>query len=132
MSSTLLQLSRLFLLLSYSQATDTQEDRNHPGFLYNKMDLGDLNANFTIEVDSQVKYSDFAAFFSSPCTLFTCFCFQTLLKKFNWSYFTAKIMNTVNVTIPETEKIMNYAPNYFRRLNHILAKYSKRSVFNEM
>uniref|UniRef100_A0A674MAL3 Neprilysin n=1 Tax=Takifugu rubripes TaxID=31033 RepID=A0A674MAL3_TAKRU len=88
-----------------ANATDTQEDRNHPGFLYNKMELGDLNANFTIEVDSQ---------------------------KFNWSYFTAKIMNTVNVTIPETEKIMNYAPNYFRRLNHILAKYSKRDLQNYM
>uniref|UniRef100_A0A674NBZ2 Neprilysin n=1 Tax=Takifugu rubripes TaxID=31033 RepID=A0A674NBZ2_TAKRU len=53
-------------------------------------------------------------------------------QKFNWSYFTAKIMNTVNVTIPETEKIMNYAPNYFRRLNHILAKYSKRDLQNYM
>lgn len=39
-------------------------------------------------------------------------------------------MDTVNISIPETEKIMVYAPNYFRRLNHTLAKYTKRSVFN--
>ena len=40
-------------------------------------------------------------------------------------------MDTVNISIKETEKIMNYAPNYFRRLNHTLAKYTKRSVYNE-
>lgn len=40
-------------------------------------------------------------------------------------------MDTVNISIPETEKIMVYAPNYFRRLNHTLAKYTKRFVFNE-
>lgn len=37
-------------------------------------------------------------------------------------------MDTVNISIPEMEKIMMYAPNYFRRLNHTLAKYTKRSV----
>lgn len=47
-------LTLLLLSTSHCQATDTQEDRSNPGFLYNKMELGDLNANFTIEVDSQV------------------------------------------------------------------------------
>lgn len=81
---TLLQQSLTLLLFctSHSQATDTQEDRSNPGFLYNKMELGDLNANFTIEVDSQVLDNcssvRIGAFFSSPCLLFICFCFPTL------------------------------------------------------
>lgn len=37
-------------------------------------------------------------------------------------------MDTVNISVPDTEKVINYAPNYFRRLNLILAKYTKRSV----
>lgn len=41
--------------LALSKATDTPEDRNNPVLLYNKMELGDLNANFTLEVESQVK-----------------------------------------------------------------------------
>lgn len=67
-----LQQCLTFLLLCppHCQATDTQEDRSNPGFLYNKMELGDLNANFTIEVDSQVlnKCSSIriSAFFPSP------------------------------------------------------------------
>ncbi|GLD75029.1 neprilysin isoform X1, partial [Lates japonicus] len=36
-----------------ANATDTPEDRNNPVLLYNKMELGDLNANFTLEVESQ-------------------------------------------------------------------------------
>uniref|UniRef100_A0AAQ4PQ31 Neprilysin n=1 Tax=Gasterosteus aculeatus aculeatus TaxID=481459 RepID=A0AAQ4PQ31_GASAC len=36
-----------------ANATDTPEDRNNPVLLYNKMELGDLNANFTLEVDSK-------------------------------------------------------------------------------
>lgn len=98
------------------------------------MELGDLNANFTIEVDSQVidTYSSvkISVFFTSPCLLLLWFCLPTLPQVFNWTYFTANIMDTVNISIPETEKIMIYAPNYFRRLNHTLAKYTKRSVFN--
>lgn len=43
------------LCLALSKATDTPEDRNNPVLLYNKMELGDLNANFTLEVESQVK-----------------------------------------------------------------------------
>ncbi|XP_034557208.1 neprilysin-like [Notolabrus celidotus] len=88
-----------------ANATDTPEDRNNPVLLYNKMELGDLNSNFTLEVASQV---------------------------FNWSYFTAKIMDTVNISIPDTEKVINYSPNYYRRLNLILAKYTKRDLQNYM
>uniref|UniRef100_A0A8D0D635 Neprilysin n=1 Tax=Sander lucioperca TaxID=283035 RepID=A0A8D0D635_SANLU len=88
-----------------ANATDTPEDRNNPVLLYNKMELGDLNANFTLEVESQV---------------------------FDWSYFTAKIMDTVNISIPDTEKVINYSPNYYRRLNLILARYNKRDLQNYM
>uniref|UniRef100_A0A4W6BZV8 Neprilysin n=1 Tax=Lates calcarifer TaxID=8187 RepID=A0A4W6BZV8_LATCA len=83
-----------------ANATDTPEDRNNPVLLYNKMELGDLNANFTLEVESQV---------------------------FDWSYFTAKIMDTVNITVPDTEKIINYSPNYYRRLNLILTFFEHHS-----
>lgn len=44
-----------FFCLALSKATDTPEDRNNPVLLYNKMELGDLNANFSLEVESQVK-----------------------------------------------------------------------------
>lgn len=37
-------------------------------------------------------------------------------------------MNTVNISVPDTEKVINYAPNYFRRINLILGRYTKRSV----
>lgn len=61
-------LTLLLLCPPHCQATDTQEDRSNPGFLYNKMELGDLNANFTIEVDSQVlnrcSFIRISAFFS--------------------------------------------------------------------
>uniref|UniRef100_A0A8C5CX40 Neprilysin n=1 Tax=Gadus morhua TaxID=8049 RepID=A0A8C5CX40_GADMO len=51
---------------------------------------------------------------------------------FDWSYFTAKIMETVNISVPESENIVNYAPNYFRRLQPVLALYSKRDLQNYM
>ncbi|KAM8903264.1 neprilysin-like isoform 1-T1 [Spinachia spinachia] len=86
-----------------ANATDTPEDRNNPVLLYNKMELGDLNANFTLEVESKV---------------------------FNWSYFTAKIMDTVNISVPDTEKVINQSPNYYRRLNLIFARYTKRDLQN--
>lgn len=54
--------------------------------------------------------------------------FGFVLKVFDWSHFTAKIMNTVNITVPDTEKVINYSPNYYRRLNLILARYTKRFV----
>uniref|UniRef100_A0A8C6NHF0 Neprilysin n=1 Tax=Nothobranchius furzeri TaxID=105023 RepID=A0A8C6NHF0_NOTFU len=82
-------------------ATDTPEDRNDPVLLYNKMELGNLNTNFTLKV-------------------------------FDWIYFTASIMDTVNIRIPNTEKVVNYSPNYYRRLNPVLAKYTKRDLQNYM
>uniref|UniRef100_H2LMK6 Neprilysin n=1 Tax=Oryzias latipes TaxID=8090 RepID=H2LMK6_ORYLA len=88
-----------------ANATDTPEDRNNPVLLYNKMELGDLNTNFTLEVDSKV---------------------------FDWSHFTAKIMDAVNINISDSEKIINYSPNYYRRLNLVLAKYNKRDLQNYM
>uniref|UniRef100_A0AAY4CNT4 Neprilysin n=1 Tax=Denticeps clupeoides TaxID=299321 RepID=A0AAY4CNT4_9TELE len=75
-----------------ANATDTSEDRNNPVLLYNKMDLGDMNLNFTLDF---------------------------LL---NWTHFTNKIMETVNITVSEKEDVIVYAPNYLRKLNSILAK----------
>ncbi|XP_010900959.1 neprilysin isoform X1 [Esox lucius] len=88
-----------------ANATDTPEDRNNPVLQYNKMNLGVLNANFSLEVDT---------------------------KMFNWSYFTNTIMDTVGITVPDTESVINYAPNYYRRLNPILNKYTKRDLQNYM
>lgn len=106
--------------------------------LYNKMELGDLNANFTLEVESQVKIhfylSEFVLCFlpdlhlSHVVSHLYVFAFGLVLKVFDWSYFTAKIMDTVNISVPDTEKVINYSPNYYRRLNVILARYNKRSV----
>lgn len=42
------------LCFALSKATDTPEDRNNPVLLYNKMELGDLNANFSLEIESKV------------------------------------------------------------------------------
>uniref|UniRef100_A0A3B3YYS4 Neprilysin n=1 Tax=Poecilia mexicana TaxID=48701 RepID=A0A3B3YYS4_9TELE len=70
-------------------ATDPLLLPNDQVLLYNKMELRELNRNFTLEIDSQ---------------------------KFNWSYFTAKIMDTVNIKVPESEKIINNYPSYFVKL----------------
>ncbi|KAG7252896.1 hypothetical protein CRUP_013313, partial [Coryphaenoides rupestris] len=88
-----------------ANATDSLEDRSNPVLLYNKMLLSELSTNFTLEVESQA---------------------------FNWSYFTAKIMGTVNISVPDSENVVNYAPNYFRRLKPVLAKYTKRELQNYM
>uniref|UniRef100_A0AAY4CL05 Neprilysin n=1 Tax=Denticeps clupeoides TaxID=299321 RepID=A0AAY4CL05_9TELE len=85
-----------------ANATDTSEDRNNPVLLYNKMDLGDMNLNFTLDF---------------------------LL---NWTHFTNKIMETVNITVSEKEDVIVYAPNYLRKLNSILAKYTIRDIHNYM
>uniref|UniRef100_A0AAX7UJ34 Neprilysin n=1 Tax=Astatotilapia calliptera TaxID=8154 RepID=A0AAX7UJ34_ASTCA len=98
-------VSRDYYACTGPYAEGCDKDRNNPVLLYNKMELGDLNANFTLEVESQL---------------------------FDWSYFTAKIMNTVNISVPDTEKVINYSPNYYRRLNLILAKYTKRDLQNYM
>lgn len=63
-------LDFLPLCLTHSKATDTPEDRNNPVLLYNKMELGDLNANFTLEVESQVKID-------SLCVRICCFFFTS-------------------------------------------------------
>lgn len=71
------------LCLALSKATDTPEDRNNPVLLYNKMELGDLNANFTLEVESQVKIDlylsgfvvSFSPFFLSCPRSHPCLCF---------------------------------------------------------
>uniref|UniRef100_A0A8K9V198 Neprilysin n=1 Tax=Oncorhynchus mykiss TaxID=8022 RepID=A0A8K9V198_ONCMY len=39
---------------------------------------------------------------------------------FDWSYFTRKIMGTVGITVPDTESVINYAPNYFRRFSRVV------------
>uniref|UniRef100_A0A6Q2Z306 Neprilysin n=1 Tax=Esox lucius TaxID=8010 RepID=A0A6Q2Z306_ESOLU len=39
-----------------ANATDTPEDRNNPVLQYNKMNLGVLNANFSLEVDTKALY----------------------------------------------------------------------------
>ncbi|XP_043975219.1 neprilysin-like isoform X2 [Gambusia affinis] len=83
-------------------ATDSAQKRD-PVLLYNKMELRSMNTISTFEIDSQ---------------------------KFNWSYYTAKIMDTVKITVPESEKIINYSPYYYRKLKTILAKYTKRDVQN--
>uniref|UniRef100_A0A673I5H8 Neprilysin n=1 Tax=Sinocyclocheilus rhinocerous TaxID=307959 RepID=A0A673I5H8_9TELE len=88
-----------------ANATDTPEDRNNPVLLYNKMPLEILNNNFTLEFDSRV---------------------------FNWTLFTNKIMDTVGIPITDSEEVIVYAPNYFKRLNPVLAKYTKRDVQNYM
>ncbi|XP_060778990.1 neprilysin-like isoform X1 [Neoarius graeffei] len=86
-----------------SDATDTPEDRNNPVLLYNKMPLETLNTNFTLQFESAI---------------------------FNWTHFTNKIMDTVNLHIEDNEQVVLYAPNYLRRLNPVLAKYSKRDIQN--
>lgn len=37
-------------------------------------------------------------------------------------------MDTVNISVPDTEKVINYSPNYYRRLNLVLARYNKRCL----
>ncbi|XP_056094725.1 neprilysin-like [Rhinichthys klamathensis goyatoka] len=86
-----------------ANATDTPEDRNNPVLLYNKVPLETLNNNFTLDFDSRV---------------------------FNWTLFTNKIMDTVGVPIIDSEEVIVYAPNYFKRLNPVLAKYTKRDIQN--
>ncbi|KAG7470976.1 hypothetical protein MATL_G00119550 [Megalops atlanticus] len=88
-----------------ANATDIPDDRNNPVLLYNKMALRVLNENYTLLIDS---------------------------KEFNWTRFTNNIMETVNITVTDEEQVIVYAPNYFLRLNPVLAKYSSRDVHNYM
>lgn len=59
-----------FFCLALSKATDTPEDRNNPVLLYNKMELGDLNANFSLEVDLQVKKNKYTCTYTLLLTEF--------------------------------------------------------------
>uniref|UniRef100_W5LKP2 Neprilysin n=1 Tax=Astyanax mexicanus TaxID=7994 RepID=W5LKP2_ASTMX len=100
------EVTRVMLLeKELANATDTPEDRNNPVLLYNKMPLETLNTNFTLEFESTV---------------------------FNWTLFTNKIMDTVSIPITDSEQVIVYAPNYLRRLNQVLAKYTKRDIQNYM
>lgn len=65
--------------LLFSQATDTPEDRNNPVLLYNKMELGDLNANFTLEVESGVKQTNKTLWEIAALFFFLKSCFNTFL-----------------------------------------------------
>lgn len=88
-----------------ANATDTPEDRNNPVLLYNKMPLETLNTNYSLEFNSTV---------------------------FDWTRFTNKIMDSVSIPIKESEQVILYAPNYLKRLNPILNRYSKREIQNYM
>ncbi|XP_061537525.1 neprilysin-like isoform X1 [Phycodurus eques] len=121
-----------------AEANDPPSVSSDRELRYNKMELADLNANFTLEVDTRVnclsrlvmhcllRLSILPLMYSSLPVRTGGF----VLKLFNWSYFTAQIMNTVNITVMETEEVINLNPNYFRRLNQLLARYTKRDVQN--
>lgn len=79
------------LSCTLSKATDTPEDRNNPVLLYNKMELGDLNANFTLEVESQVKIHSLSVRMCCLCLARSCFLFfpfLLLVSVFSWRYLT--------------------------------------------
>lgn len=88
-----------------ANATTKAEDRNDPMLLYNKMTLAQVHGNFSLEVDK---------------------------KPFNWSSFTNEIMATVNISVPDEENVVVYAPEYLTKLKVILAKYSHRDLQNLM
>lgn len=48
------------------------------------------------------------------------------IQVFNWTFFTNKIMDTVKIPVTDREEVIVYAPNYLKRLNPVLAKYTKR------
>ncbi|XP_077466758.1 neprilysin-like [Stigmatopora argus] len=86
-----------------AEANDPPSVSSDRELRYNKMELCDLNTNFTFEVETM---------------------------PFNWSYFTAQIMNTVNITVTDTEEVINLNPNYFKKLNQLLARFTKRDIQN--
>ncbi|KAB0393662.1 hypothetical protein E2I00_019394 [Balaenoptera physalus] len=55
-----------------------------------------------------------------------------ILRPFSWSNFTNEIMSTVNITIPNEEDVVVYAPEYLTKLKLILTKYSTRDLQNLM
>lgn len=58
--------------------------------------------------------------------LMFCACFFP--QPFSWSNFTNEIMSTVNISIPNEEEVVVYAPEYLIKLKPILTKYSARQV----
>uniref|UniRef100_H0VBC2 Neprilysin n=1 Tax=Cavia porcellus TaxID=10141 RepID=H0VBC2_CAVPO len=88
-----------------ANATTKSEDRNDPMLLYNKMTLAQLQNNFSLEING---------------------------KPFSWSNFTNEIMSTVNISIPNEEEVVVYAPEYLIKLKPILTKYSARDLQNLM
>ncbi|XP_055970366.1 neprilysin [Sorex fumeus] len=88
-----------------ANATTKAEDRNDPMLLYNKMTLTQVKVNFSLKVDNQ---------------------------PFNWSSFINEIMKTVNISVPDEENVIVYAPEYLTKLEDILINYTKRDVQNLM
>ncbi|MBN3322052.1 NEP protein, partial [Atractosteus spatula] len=98
------QMQRVMALeKEIAHATDKPEDRNDPVLLYNKMELGEMRKNFSLEIDS---------------------------KEFNWTRFANNIMGAVNITVTEQEAVVVYAPNYLRKLNPIVSNYTARDIQN--
>ncbi|KAG2462924.1 neprilysin-like [Polypterus senegalus] len=86
-----------------ANATSKPEDRNDPMLLYNKMELSAMENNFTLIVNST---------------------------EFHWTSFTEKIMNTVNISVTPQENVIVYAPDYLRKLKHVLVNTEKRTIQN--
>ncbi|KAM9089092.1 neprilysin isoform 2-T5 [Megaptera novaeangliae] len=57
---------------------------------------------------------------------------KEIANPFSWSNFTNEIMSTVNITIPNEEDVVVYAPEYLTKLKLILTKYSTRDLQNLM
>lgn len=93
------------LEIEIANATTKAEDRNDPMLLYNKMTLAQIQKNFSLEIDG---------------------------KPFSWSNFMNEIMGTVNISVPNEEHVVVYAPNYLIELKVILSKYSPRDLQNLM
>lgn len=88
-----------------ANATTKAEDRNDPMLLYNKMTLAQVQGNFSLDFDK---------------------------KPLNWSSFTNEIMATVNISVPNEENVIVYAPEYLTKLKVILDKYNRRDLQNLM
>lgn len=88
-----------------ANATTKAEDRNDPMLLYNKMTLAQVQSNFSLDFDK---------------------------KPFSWFNFTNEIMATVNISVPNEENVIVYAPEYLAKLQVILEKYSPRDLQNLM
>lgn len=88
-----------------ANATTKPEDRSDPMTLYNKMTLAQLDSNFSLDIDGM---------------------------PFSWINFTNEIMTNVNISIPDEEEVIVYAPDYLTKLKPILTKYSARDLQNLM